>query len=65
MSTEIKNIDTISNNNLLELLALLNEIDKSITHDYIHVSEHLPSVLIDTIQKLQQDINQECDKRDI
>lgn len=65
MKAKIEKLSKLNDNQIYELLSLLNEVEKSILCDYCHVSDYLPSVLIDTIQKLQNDLSGECDKRNL
>lgn len=53
----------LSNNELNELICLVSEINKKIS-DYCHVSDKLPKVITNEIDKYKEKLLKEYDKRE-
>jgi len=59
----MKKLNLISDNSLEELLCLLNRIDNTINHDFLHVSEYLPSDIIKPLSLFKKELLEEYNRR--
>ena len=58
----MKNLKTISQNSLEELLSLMEQVENKI-QQYNHVSEYLPKSIIDELGKFYEKLTKEYNKR--